>query len=100
VVAHQLSPPGSWYRSILPQAFTTGELRRGAGPRNDRQQHPQQPALLLLAVMFNMVLGIAIAFVVVRSTIRLRGTLDGLSMLPLAVPGLVMAFGYLAISSI
>jgi iron(III) transport system permease protein len=49
-----------------------------------------------LAVLFNLVLGIAIAFVVVRSTIRLRGVLDALAMLPLAVPGLVMAFGYLA----
>jgi iron(III) transport system permease protein len=36
--------------------------------------------------------------VVVRSKIRFRGFLDGLSMLPLAVPGLVMAFGYLSIS--
>ena len=35
---------------------------------------------------------------VVRSDIKLRGFLDGLSMLPLAVPGLVMAFGYLSVS--
>ena len=34
-----------------------------------------------------------------RSDIRGRGMLDALAMLPLAVPGLVMAFGYLAISS-
>jgi iron(III) transport system permease protein len=52
-----------------------------------------------LAVVFNIVLGIAIAFVVVRSTLRFRGALDALAMLPLAVPGIVMAFGYLAISS-
>jgi iron(III) transport system permease protein len=52
-----------------------------------------------LAVLMNMVLGIAIAFVVVRSDLKIRGLLDALSMLPLAVPGLVLAFGYLAISS-
>ena len=34
-----------------------------------------------------------------RDTIRLRGVLDALSMIPLAVPGLVMAFGFLAVSS-
>jgi iron(III) transport system permease protein len=53
----------------------------------------------LLAVLFNIVFGIAIAFVVVRSNLKLRGLLDGLAMLPLAVPGLVMAFGYLTISA-
>ncbi|MFO1492856.1 MAG: ABC transporter permease subunit [Kiritimatiellia bacterium] len=49
--------------------------------------------------MFNMVFGIAIAFVVVRSDLKVRGVLDTMSMLPLAVPGLVMAFGYLGISN-
>jgi iron(III) transport system permease protein len=52
-----------------------------------------------LAVGFNIVMGIAISLVVVRSSIPFRGALDALAMLPLAVPGLVMAFGYLALSS-
>ena len=52
-----------------------------------------------LAVAVNIVLGVAVAFVVVRSDLPGRGALDALAMLPLAVPGLVMAFGYLAISS-
>ena len=53
----------------------------------------------MLAVLFNAVFGIAIAFVVVRSNLKLRELLDGLAMLPLAVPGLVMAFGYLSVSA-
>ena len=40
----------------------------------------------------------ATAVIVVRSRIRSRGLIDALAMLPLAVPGLVMAFGYLSIS--
>jgi iron(III) transport system permease protein len=52
-----------------------------------------------LAILFNVALGVAIAMVVVRSTLWFRGVLDALAMLPLAVPGLVMAFGYLAIST-
>jgi iron(III) transport system permease protein len=36
---------------------------------------------------------------VVRSDLRVRGVLDALAMLPLAVPGLVLAFGYLSVSS-
>ena len=43
-------------------------------------------------------LGIAIAHVVIRSKIPGRQVLDFLAMLPLAVPGLVIAFGYLAMS--
>jgi len=52
-----------------------------------------------IAVAINLVMGLAIAFIVVRSKIRGAGVLDALAMIPLAVPGLVMAFGYLAISS-
>src|SRR6185437_8050509 len=38
------------------------------------------------------------AYVVVRSKIAGRQALDFLAMLPLAVPGLVLAFGYLAMA--
>src|SRR5207237_1258527 len=46
----------------------------------------------------DIVLGVAIAYVIVRSRIAGRQLLDFCSMLPLAVPGLVLAFGYLAMS--
>jgi iron(III) transport system permease protein len=39
--------------------------------------------------------GLAIAYLVVRRPGWLSSTLDGLAMLPLALPGLVLAFGYL-----
>jgi len=43
-------------------------------------------------------LGVAIAYVVVRTRMAGRHVLDFLAMLPLAVPGIVLAFGYLAMS--
>jgi len=43
-------------------------------------------------------LGGAIAYVLVRANPPLRNGLDFLVMLPLAVPGLVLAFGYLAMT--
>ena len=46
----------------------------------------------------DVVLGIAIAYVIVRTRVAGRGILDFLTMLPLAVPGIVLAFGYLAMS--
>ena len=45
-----------------------------------------------------MILGTAIAWVIVRSSIKGRAVLDTLMMLPLAVPGIVLAFGYLAVT--
>jgi iron(III) transport system permease protein len=99
VVLTSFARPGSWYQSVLPRAFTTDNYAQALG--HDMTVRSIANSLLFssLAVLFNILLGVAIAFVVVRSTLRLRGLLDALAMLPLAVPGIVMAFGYLAISS-
>jgi iron(III) transport system permease protein len=51
-----------------------------------------------LAVLLDLILGVSIAYVVVRTNLVGRQFLDALAMLPLAVPGLVLAFGYLAMT--
>ncbi|HMO52592.1 MAG TPA: iron ABC transporter permease [Kiritimatiellia bacterium] len=99
VIATSFSVPGSWYQSILPLEFTTGNYVEALGHSMTVSSIRNSLFYSVLAVMFNAVIGIAIAYVVVRSDIPFRGALDSLAMLPLAVPGLVMAFGYLAISS-
>ncbi len=99
VIATSLAKPGSWYQSVLPTVFTLNNYVEALGHEMTVGSIRNSLLYASLAVMFNTVLGIAIAFVVVRSDIKGRGALDALSMLPLAVPGLVMAFGYLAISS-
>ncbi|MBK9118048.1 MAG: iron ABC transporter permease [Phycisphaerales bacterium] len=48
----------------------------------------------LAATAINIVFGFVIAYLVVRRRSWLTMILDSLAMLPLAVPGLVMAFGY------
>ena len=99
VVLTSFAVPGSWYQNVLPGDFTGANYIEALG--HDMTVSSIRNSLLFssLAVGFDIVIGIAIAFVVVRSTIRLRGVLDALSMIPLAVPGLVMAFGFLAVSS-
>ncbi len=93
-----LALSGDWYDTVLPGWFTTGHYAEALG-------HPLvvpsiQNSLVYSsgATLLDIVLGIAIAWVVVRSTIRGRALLDALVMLPLAVPGLVLAFGFLALS--
>ena len=93
-----LSGSEDWYGTILPEAFTAHHYEEALG-------HPLvvpsiQNSLLYAScsTVLDIVLGLAIAWVVVRSNIKGRGVLDALVMLPLAVPGLVLAFGYLALS--
>ncbi len=52
----------------------------------------------LIATVVDLFLGFAIAYLVVRRRGWLSGILDSLAMLPLAVPGLVMAFGYFVLT--
>ncbi|MDR3143612.1 MAG: iron ABC transporter permease [Puniceicoccales bacterium] len=87
-----------WYSTLLPQFWTGHNFQIALG-------HPLTiPAIrnsLLYASCATgvaLLLGIAVAFVVVRTKLPGRHILDTLTMLPLAVPGLVMAFGYLSMS--
>ena len=99
VLLTSVSTPGTWYQTILPASFTGDNFVQAVG--HDMTLNAVRNSLVFsaLAVVMNILLGVGIAWVVVRSTIKARGTLDALSMVPLAVPGLVMAFGYLAISN-
>jgi iron(III) transport system permease protein len=99
VVLTSFSKPGSWYRSVLPQAYTIQNYADALGHAMTVGSIRNSLIYAGSAVIFNLLLGIAIAFVVVRSKIPVRGLLDALAMLPLAVPGIVVAFGYLAVSS-
>jgi iron(III) transport system permease protein len=99
VLFTSVSAPGSWYQSVLPQDFTLGNYKEALGHGMTVPSIGNSLLFSSIAVLVNMVLGIAVAFVVVRSDLKVRGVLDALAMLPLAVPGLVLAFGYLAISS-
>jgi len=93
-----LSLAEHWYGSILPEHLTTRHFVEALG--NGLVVPSIQNSLLYAtgATVIALVAGLGIAWVVVRSDLKWRGLLDALAMLPLAVPGLVMAFGYLALS--
>jgi iron(III) transport system permease protein len=107
VVLTSLSTTGAWYRSLIPRELTG---RHYVEALQDELVMPSFDAgaftpgaignsiiYATLATMLGMVLALATAVVVVRSQVRLRWLLDVLATLPLAVPGLVLAFGYLSI---
>jgi iron(III) transport system permease protein len=99
VVLTSFSAPGAWYRTTVPAVFTLGNFDAALGHAMTLDGIRNSLVFSSLAVCINMLLGVAIAWVVVRSTIPVRGVLDAAAMLPLAVPGLVMAFGFLAVGN-
>lgn len=98
VVLTSFSATGAWYRSVLPSQFTGAHYAEALGHGMTLDGIRNSLVFSALAVVLNLGLGISVAWVVVRSRIPGRGILDALAMLPLAVPGLVMAFGFLAVS--
>lgn len=99
VILTSFAAPGSWYQTALPAVFSTENYREALGHGMTVSSIRNSILFSSLAVCFDIIIGIAIALVVARSNLRLRGLLDTLAMVPLAVPGLVMAFGFLAVSS-
>ena len=98
VVLTSFCATGAWYKSILPAHFTLDHYRAAltdplAIPSVKRSLQYASGATALA-----LILGFAAAAVIVRSNLRSRWLIDALAMLPLAVPGLVLAFGYLSIS--
>jgi iron(III) transport system permease protein len=93
-----LSIAGDWYQTVIPESLSLRHYDEALGNSLVVPSIKNSLFYASMATLINLVLGIAIAWVVVRSKIRGRGLLDAMVMLPLAVPGLVMAFGYLALS--
>lgn len=93
-----LSVSGDWYGTIFPESMTMAHYSEGLGHPVVVGSIKNSLVYSLGATCVNVVLGLAIAWVIVRSTIWGRNVVDALMMLPLAVPGLVLAFGYRALS--
>jgi len=92
------SVAGDWHHTVLPTGWTADHYRTALA-------HPLAVPSVLnslkyssLATIFDLVLGVLVAYVVVRTTLPGRNLLDALAMLPLAAPGLVLAFGYISMT--
>jgi iron(III) transport system permease protein len=98
VIFTSFAQPGQWYRSVLPERWTsvhfTGALTHDLASGSIRNSL----TFSSLAMLVDLVLGLVIAWLIVRGMVWGSGLLDTLAMLPLAVPGLVLAFGYIAMS--
>lgn len=93
-----LSVSTEWYRTVLPESFTLDHYRGALSHEITLTAISNSLKYASLATIIDLILGIGVAYVNVRTKIWGRQILDAMAMLPLAVPGLVMAFGYLAMA--
>jgi len=87
-----------WYGTVLPTRYTLENFELALGHDLTVSAIANSLRFASISAVIDIILGVAIAYVVVRSRIAGRQVLDFLAMLPLAVPGLVLAFGYLAMA--
>jgi iron(III) transport system permease protein len=98
VVLMSVSKVGGWYDSAIPRVFTSEHYVHALTSDLTLPSVWNSIKFAGLSMILDIVLGLMIAYLIVRSNLPGRPLIDGLAMLPLAVPGLVLAFGYLAIS--
>lgn len=98
VILNSVSVQGQWYQSVLPSAFTLNHYEQALGHPLAFGAIVNSLKLSAIAVFVDIVLGVLIGYILVRTNLKGRALLDACAMLPLAVPGLVMAFGYVAMS--
>ncbi|MGV3664078.1 MAG: ABC transporter permease [Prosthecobacter sp.] len=93
-----LSFSHDWYGTVIPKTLTLEHYRGALGHELTLSSIANSLKYSSLAMLVALVLGIGVAYVSVRTRLWGRHVLDAMAMLPLAVPGIVMAFGYLAMS--
>lgn len=87
-----------WYNTLLPTGWTLNNFQIALSHALVIPSIKNSLTYAGCSMVVNIVLGVSIAFVIVRTKVAGRSLLDAVTMLPLAVPGLVMAFGYLAMT--
>jgi iron(III) transport system permease protein len=84
-----------WSFTPLPSSYTAGFLEEVWSNRISALSLRNSVAYSAASTSLDLVLGVTLAWLVSRRPSWLTGVLDGLAMVPLALPGLVLAFGYL-----
>ncbi|MBL1218735.1 MAG: iron ABC transporter permease [Planctomycetes bacterium] len=98
VILTSFSENGQWYHSVLPSGWTTQHYEDALTHKLAMGSITNSLKYAVIAMLITLLAGVTIGYIVVRTRVIFRGLLDALSILPLAVPGLVMAFGYVALT--
>ncbi len=98
VILLAVSSPGDWDMTILPTGLTLKHVTEVFTDDGTWNSIANSLRYASMATVVDIVLGLLIAYLVVRLKVRGRSLLDAMSMLPLAVPGLIIAGGYVVLT--
>jgi iron(III) transport system permease protein len=85
-----------WFLTVLPNEYTAQFYLKVFSHELALNSIKNSFLLSGLSTIIDIVLGVTIAYILARKRVPGRAALDILAMLPLALPGLVLAFGYVA----
>lgn len=85
-----------WFFSVLPDRWTLANYGEIFGHGLTARSIRNSLFYASISAGLDLVLGVLIAWLLTRRRVPFAGVLDALAMLPLALPGLVLAFGYVA----
>ena len=87
-----------YYGTILPEGFTLEYFDEALSNSLVLPSIVNSLRYSMLAMVIAVICGVAVSLASVRWKLRFSGVADILAMLPLAVPGVVVAFGFLSMS--
>ncbi|MCX6126503.1 MAG: iron ABC transporter permease, partial [Proteobacteria bacterium] len=83
-----------WFMTPVPEQFTLEHYMKVFHQDLPLSGIKNSLFLASLSTMLDVFIGSLIAYVIVRKVIPFTGVLDSIVMIPLALPGIVLAFGY------
>jgi iron(III) transport system permease protein len=88
-----------WVNSILPAEYTLRHLRHVITDEQTTRSILNSLRYAGVSTLVDVVFGSVAAWLIIRSRVLGATLLDGMAMLPLAVPGLILAAGYVAMTA-
>ena len=88
-----------WINTILPSAYTLAHLRFVVTNAATYRSIVNSLMYAGTSTAADLVIGCVVAWLLIRVRVRGKTLLDGLAMMPLAVPGLILAAGYVAMTT-
>lgn len=90
---------GDWFNSIMPEQYTLSHMTAVVTDSETYSSIVNSLQYAGCSTVIDIVIGGLIAWLLVRGKAPFTGLLDAMAMLPLAVPGLILAAGYVAMTA-
>ena len=96
VILVSLTPDLSqWYRTVLPKSFTFEHYVETFTHSDTLPSILNSLKYSIFSTLIALVVGVSIAYLLTRKRVPFKNLLDAVAMLPLALPGVAIAFGYM-----